>query len=799
MPLFWLSLAFLCGIVLASALPWSAAGWTVLGLLYLGLGLVWRRLRLRPLTLPMGLQPLARLAAQAPVPLFLLASTFFLGAARFQLAQPVLEPGFIAWHAAAEDSLAPLLEVQAVVDRLPDERDRYTNLILQSEGLRRPGEADFTPVRGRILARIPPDSSLRYGDRVIVRGALEQPPIDGSFSYRDYLARRGVHAYISWAEFEFVSAGQGSPVYAGIDALRRRGLVVLARLFPEPEASLLSGILLGVESGIPRPVSEAFKSTGTSHIIAISGFNMAIVAGLFASLFGRLLGNRSGAAAALVAISIYTILVGANAAVVRAAIMGGLALFARQVGRRQDGLNSLAAVAAGMCIFNPLFLWDVGFQLSFAATLGLVLYAQPLAGWFSGLAGRVIPMNRARQLAGPVGEYVLFTFAAQITTLPVLAYHFGRVSLVSLLANPLILPAQPAVMIVGGLALILGLVWLPLGMVASWFAWPFAAYTIRMVEAFAHFPVREIVLGDVALGLAALYYAALFAWTFARPRVEGLGRRLRPAAAFAVFGLVGMVVWRGALAVPDGRLHLVVLDVSTPTLSGEALLIQTPAGRHLLLNGGPSATLLANDLGRRLDLSSGMLDWVIIANPADAHIAALPRLVERFPAEQVLWAGPHHASRAAQTLSSEYTRLEVPILDAAPGMVLDLGDEARLEVLTAGRRGAVLLLEWGSFKAVLPVGASWDDFSALMRREDLCHASLLLLADGGYALTNPPDWIEWLQPQLVLLSVASGDRRGLPDAATLAALEGYTLLRTDRSGWIEITTDGQQMWVETAR
>ncbi|MEJ2601096.1 MAG: ComEC/Rec2 family competence protein, partial [Anaerolineales bacterium] len=174
---------------------------------------------------------------------------------------------------------------------------------------------------------------------------------------------------------------QGNFLLAWVYALKRRALGTVYQIFPDPEASLMAGILLGVETGIPGPVQQAFQATGTSHIIAISGFNITILAGLFSTLFVKLLGKRRrylAAGLSAAAIGLYTIRVGAEAAVVRAALMGALALFARQVGRQQDGLNSLGLVAALMALANPNILWDVGFQLSFMATLGLVLYAEPL-------------------------------------------------------------------------------------------------------------------------------------------------------------------------------------------------------------------------------------------------------------------------------------------------------------------------------------------------------------------------------------------------------------------------------------
>jgi competence protein ComEC len=155
----------------------------------------------------------------------------------------------------------------------------------------------------------------------------------------------------------------------------------------------------------------------------ICGFNISIIAGLFTLAFSRILGRRWGVVVAILGVIIYTVLVGSSPSVLRAAIMGILALFAWQLGR-QTGINTLAITAAAMAGFNPSILWDPGFQLSFAATLGLVLYAEPLQTWFTNLLTRRLSPATARRIAGSVGSYLLFTLAAQVMTLPIIAYHF---------------------------------------------------------------------------------------------------------------------------------------------------------------------------------------------------------------------------------------------------------------------------------------------------------------------------------------------------------------------------------------
>jgi beta-lactamase superfamily II metal-dependent hydrolase len=143
--------------------------------------------------------------------------------------------------------------------------------------------------------------------------------------------------------------------------------------------------------------------------------------------------------------------------------------------------------------------------------------------------------------------------------------------------------------------------------------------------------------------------------------------------------------------------------------------------------------------------------------------------------------------------------LKVPWASAKAGQALDLGSGAYLRILAAGERGAVLLLEWQSFRALLPVGMSFEEMDALDNGRRIGRVSALLLADSGYAPLNPPEWVANLQPQVIMLSVSLKDVTGLPSPAALQAVEGYTLLRTDWNGWIELTTDGEQLWVEVEK
>jgi competence protein ComEC len=785
LPFFWLSLAFIAGIILASQVSLTYDIWIILAGIFLLFALR-----------PRKLAELLRLSTSTYLVIVLTLVSFCLGGLRYQLGIQKIDAFHIAWYNDREYDLL----VTGTLGEPPDYRDTYTNLRLKVEAVDT-GSGDL-PVEGLLLARVFPNETFEYGERIRLRGKLVTPPENEEFSYRDYLARQGIHAYMSQAEVTHLPGGGGNPVRKAIYAFKDKALKNIYLIFPDPEASLLAGILLGVDTGLPKDLQQAFKDTGTAHIIAISGFNIAIIAGLFFTLFSRLFGQMRGSIVAILGIALYTFLVGADAAVVRAAIMGGISLTIRQLGRRNDGLNALMLSAVIMSLFNPHIPWDVGFQLSFFATLGLILYAEPFQSWAVNIITRYTSKGIAQKLAAPISEYILLTLAAQLTTLPIMAYHFKRISLVSLIANPFILPVQPAVMIVGGIAVILSLVWLPLGAISAFAAWPFIAYTIRLVELFDRLPNGVIVLGDFSLWLVILFYAALLSWTFARRRIKDFfsGEQTKlpalPTVTIAtVLTVLVMVTWRAAFTAPDGRLHITFLDVG----SADAILIQTPGGRNILVDGGPSASLLSDGLGRRLPPLNRRLDWLIIASTQENQLSSLPRVVERIPPSNVLWAGNVEASFSARDLDEWFISQNISVTRAEAGSELVLGEGAVLQIVNVNSRGAVLLLEWNEFLALLPVGMNFTALEELMYGKEVEQVSLLLLGDSGYAPINPPEWIANLNPQLIVLSVAAGDPDGLPHEGTLEAIEDYSLLRTDHNGWIEVTTDGAEMWVEVEK
>ncbi len=331
-----------------------------------------------------------------------------LGALRFNATAPLQD--FDEDHIAHYNDQG-WVQIEGVVSGEPDVRDTYTNLRVAVSKIEMEGQEH--KVTGVVLVRAPRYPQYDYGDRLDIEGLLETPPKLEDFSYREYLARQGIYSVLWRPQITLVERGRGSPLRSALLAFKRRAQNVIALILHEPQAALLTGILLGIETGIPANLMEAFSATGTTHIIAISGFNISIISGLFSKLSTRLFGKRRAMPVAIAGIIIYTILVGASAAVVRAAIMGCLYVIATHYGRQTEALTSLIAAATLMTLLNPQTLWDLGFQLSFAATLGLILYTPSLQRWFERLLAKALSPGTARQAVEVLNEALVVTVAAQ--------------------------------------------------------------------------------------------------------------------------------------------------------------------------------------------------------------------------------------------------------------------------------------------------------------------------------------------------------------------------------------------------
>jgi len=709
------------------------------------------------------------------------------------------------------------LTCEGIVHAYPDVRDTWTNLRLSAESLTVGGQV--YPVHGIVLVRAPRWPEYHYGDRLRVSGQLETPPEINGFSYKDYLARQGVHSLISRPRIDLLATGQGSPVKAALLAVKDRARATIGRLIAEPEASLLQGIVLGIRASIPRDLYDLFNATGTSHILVISGTNLTMIAALFSRAFGRLLGRRRAYWFTLAGVGLYALLVGAEPSVARAALMAGLYLTALYLGRHATAYVSLCASGLLLTAINPLSLWDVGFQLSFAATLGLILFSPGLDQLFERGLARILPQEKAKKAVRYLNDLLIVTLAAGVLTLPLILYHFGRVSLIAPLANLLILPAQPAIIIVGGLATLVGLVPFlqPVAQLIFWIPWLGLAYTTAIVRWLAAWPHSSVQLSPARASRFVLYYCMFLvaAWAFS----QGYDRRLwnwiaaRLSRRFITVVLAALLVtaaliWLAVLQLPDGRLHIAFLDVG----EGDATLITTPRGQQILVDGGPSPVALTSALGRQMPFWDRSVDLVVMTHADADHMTGLVEVLKRYRVDGWIENGRADNHGLYAECQKELNKEKVLRTVVYAGAKIDLGDGAVVEVLNpitpsgpssgaqadSNDQSVVLRLAWGQASVLLTGDIGAQAESSLLRSGQSLSTSVLKVAHHGSNSPSSAGFLAAVQPGYAVISTGTGNRFGHPAAGVLDRLTqtGATILRTDQLGTIELVTDGQRWWVK---
>ena len=447
--------------------------------------------------------------------LFVLVAAAGFGAARSAAAHPVADPAAVWVYAGRSVVLV------GTVAQQPDRQDDGQIVVIAARHLE--DGQDVRVVHGRVRLSLPSLPELRYGQRIRVRGRLLLPRSNSASYFRTYLARHSIYALMESPRVEVLGTeDRGAPLrmlFSVNDHMR----AVLLRVLPEPHAGLLAGMLLGTQSAIPEDVIDDFRTTGTSHLLVISGWNISIVLSIVIGTMRRLgLSRRRAAGVALPFLPVYVLFAGASPALLRAGVMGALVVWAELADREADALTGLALACAFLALLDPNVLWDLGFQLSALATVGIIAWATPLRRWLT----HWTPL-RSRPAAGLV-EALAATFAALPTTLPLLLYSFGNLALVAPVANVLLAPAVPLAMLFGTIGAVAGLFALPAGQFVALLAWPFTAWLLAVTRLLANIPGAAVYVPPFGAAWLVLWYALLAGLALWWARRASIPARARP-------------------------------------------------------------------------------------------------------------------------------------------------------------------------------------------------------------------------------------------------------------------------------
>jgi competence protein ComEC len=689
-------------------------------------------------------------------------------------------------------------------------------------------EADPTLTCSAVAPAVP---RLLAGDRITWSGRVR--PL-GDSEYEAWLAAQGIAATCEPTELAVV--GHDDSPAGRLEGFRQASGDALQRVLPEPEGGLAAAILIGLRDRVDRDVAADFTTAGVSHIVAISGWNIAIVAATVAALLGSLVGRRRRAFVTLAAIVAYTLFAGATPSVNRAAVMAAVALLAVESGRGSRAMVGLAWAVAAMVVAEPGTVGDVGFQLSAAATAGLLVWATPLTRRLEAVAP---------WLPGPLHESLGISLAAQAATLPIALLTFGRLALIAPAANLVAVPLVPPGMAAGALAFVAG------GMGAlgapSWLcgllalpAWALLAGLIWVVHLSASvpganetlaFPANALAAAAAGLALCLLHrqLRTTSSRNADRPtrganpstragragRAERTGRRPNHRRVFVAAAFVVALAGRVVASRPDGAVHVIVLDVG----QGDAVLLEGDRGGRILIDGGPDGSVLLNVLDRYVPAWDRRLDAIVLTHPHDDHVSGLVTVVDKYRIGRAFESGwtvatPAYRSwldaLAAHGLRPERLRTGDTLrLDDATLHVLwpDDGtvrpsylDPAATDNRKTNDASIILLGEYENRRFLL-TGDAEDDVDPVLLGRGLPAVDMLKVAHHGSATASSDDLLAAVRPAVAVVSVGAGNPYGHPAAATMARLRAHagTVLRTDQVGTVETTLDAAAVTVSSAR
>ena len=575
-----------------------------------------------------------------------------------------------------------------------------------------------------------------------------------TFDYTAHLARDDIHV-VGTTEHVAVLPGPAAPWHA---RLRAASVATMTEALPPVSAALLSGLLLGERSGLPPEIHEAFRRAGVYHVLAVSGFNVALLAAaVWTILAAAGTPRRLSALGAMAAVIAFAAVVGTEPSVMRATIMAVLVLAALVLERETSVINSLALAGLAILALRPGDLTDPGFQLSFAATAGIVS----------------APLPRA-----PVLAALAVSAAAQLAVAPITLAHFNQLSLVGLLANLGVVPLAGVATVLGLLAVALAHV-VP-SLAALFFAalWPvlllmrwIVALVASVPGAVVHLPAPgapAIIAYTAALGMA------LVAWHLRRA-----GARARPLtiAAAVLFGVAVLLAAWPVISPADGRLRVAILDVG----QGDAIVIHGPDGRAVLVDagtGGPG----------RLDIGDRVVAPYLWNH---GHLRLVAAVITH---DDLDHAGGMATIRRLFSLTSEWDAGTYTPLALGGAVITPLRGAA--DAVSRNDRSVVLAVEMGAVVILLA-----SDIEALTERRLAAtggmRATVLKVAHHGSRTSSTPEFLAATGPAVAAISVGSRNPYGHPDPSVLARIEasGARLYRTDHDGAIVVETDGRVVTV----
>ena len=645
---------------------------------------------------------------------------------------------------------------------------------------------------------------VRIGDRIRASGKVRLPlryNNPGQIDTVMLLRCQGITAQLSASKQGIqAEALEGAAFLRKIAEIRAYYLESMQKVMPREDATAIFAMLFGGYEGIKEELLESFTTTGIVHILSVSGSHISLLAATMAWLCAVFrLPMFLTSFLVIFSIVIYSILAGCVPPVIRSAIMGGLAFLALAMGREKDARRILTLTGLLMLFLSPLLLFHISFQLSFAATAGL-LYLAPML------------REKMKVLPEMAKGGLSITLAAQLSTLPLLAWYFNQLSLSSLLSNITVVPIVELMIMLGLFAGIAGFLLPFFGKLVFVFDSLLLGIVYELTRWMARLPGSMIYMPTMSFGWSIAYYALLCFWIQERERQELLFRYCRERR-WALSGLVGAVLvfavgWQLTRS-PEVSVHFI--DVH----QGNSAVVITPHGHAVMIDAG-GVRENAFDIGARVDLPYLLhygirsLDYILLTHAHEDHAAGAGSLLRKMPVGRVVTAHePLTDYMGSMRLQSQDQELK-KLTPAKEGMHIEL-DGVEIDVLyapteapkgtasTGNELSNVYRIRYGKATFLFTGDLIKEQEKILLERGTKLDSTVLQVGHHGSNTSSSEEFLKAVNPQYAVISVGAGNGFGHPKAEVLERLEklGVRILRTDQNGEIRFCTDGKTMRVET--
>lgn len=689
--------------------------------------------------------------------------------------------------------------LEGYIESIADIREAKVSYVVMIKNITQSGQA--TNIKGKVrLTTLKKDEGkiYSYGTQISVVGTLELPSgrrNPGGFDYQRYLAKQGISGTM-FAKEEQIQVGETrhrNPLIEAGLKIRNRIVRVIEKSLPSDEAGLLNGMLIGYTEGLHKDLQTAFSDAGLSHIMAVSGMNIGFIVLPLVFLFKKLRIRQFIANGMIMIILIMFIFVtGFSPSVVRAVIMAIVILAGQLLRRDGDAITSLAFAALLLLLVNPLLLFDIGFQLSFAATFSLILFYR-----------RVKSLLTFRYVPRFLTDIIAVTVSAQLGVLPITAFYFNKISLISLVTNLIIVPLTGIITVLGFVMALMGQIHLLLSQWVGYINYSFLSFILFITKISADLPFATVKIITPGIGLIILYYTGILYFLWYQPKTGIKIKKQWLAVGISVI----LLIFSLTLFYPRD-LEVVFIDVG----QGDSALIKTAGGTTVLIDGGGKANNPSSEvnIGEKtvipflLDYGVSKLDLVIGTHGHEDHIQGLSPVLKEFPVDNFVIPDLKETKEFESLLQiAEQKKIKVTRCQKGEKIRLDshtyfdvLHPRMKEEIAKSSLNNSSLVLKL-NYKEIsmLFVGDIENEVEKnMVAGKDDLKVQVLKVGHHGSASSTSLDFIRRLEPVIAVISVGKNSF-GHPAPQVLERLEelNVNVYRTDYCGAVIIRSDGRKI------